>query len=92
MEKMIYIKKSNVLNDKRIDPKVYWALLNNFLNNIKIPSVPPILTSGEKISNIVEKTKIFNEFFVSQCTPLEYSSKLSSLLMNTDKGLNTVSI
>ena len=42
--KTSYIQeKSNVLNDKRTDPKVYWAVLNNFLNNSKIPSVPPIL-------------------------------------------------
>ena len=42
--KTSYIQeKSNVLNDKRTDPKGYWAVLNNFLNNSKIPSVPPIL-------------------------------------------------
>ena len=48
--------------------------------------------SGETITNIVKKANIFNEFFASQCTPLENSSKLPSLLMNTDKRLNTVSI
>ena len=36
-------KKSNALNDKNTDPKVYWTILNNFLNNIKIPSIPPTL-------------------------------------------------
>ena len=44
------LKKSNGRNDKRIDPKVYWTVLNNFLNNINIPFVPPILISGETIS------------------------------------------
>ena len=58
------------------------AVLNNFLNNIKIPSVPPILISGKTITNIVEKANIFNESFASQCTPLEKKSKLPSLLMN----------
>ena len=38
--KMCYIqKKSKALNDKSTDPKVYWTILNNFLNNIKIPSI-----------------------------------------------------
>ena len=87
-----YIKKSNVLIDKSTDPKVYWAVLNNFLNNIKIPSVPPILISGETITNIVEKVNIFNEFLASQCTPLEDNSKHPFLLMNTDKRLNRISI
>ena len=88
----IFKKESNVLNDKRIDPKAYWTILNNFRNNIKIPSVPPSLISDETITNIVEKVNTFNEYFASQCTSLENSSKLPPLLINTDKRLNTVSI
>ena len=66
--------------------------MNNFLNTIKIPSLPPVLISGETITNILEKANIFNEFFASQCTPLENNSKFPLLLMNTDKRLNTVFI
>ena len=90
--KMGYIqKKSNALNDKNTDPKVYWTILNNILHNIKIPSIPPILASGKTITNIVEKANLFNNFFASQCTPLENTSKLPPLLMKTDKRLNTIS-
>ena len=85
-------KKSNALNDKNTDPKVYWTILNNFLNNIKIPSITPILASGKTIRKIVEKAKLFNNFFPSQCTPLENTSKLPPLLMKTDKRLNTISL
>ena len=92
MQKTSYIKKNNVLNDKGTDANVYWAVLNNFLNNIKITSVPPILISGETIANIVEKANISNELFASQCTSLENNSKLASLLMNIDKRLNIISI
>ena len=84
-------KKSNALNDKNTDPKVYWTILNNILHNIKIPSIPPILASGKTITNIVEKANLFNNFFASQCTPLENTSKLPPLLMKTDKWLNTIS-
>ena len=84
-------KKSNTLNDKKTDPKVYWTILNNFLNNIKIPSIPPILASGKTITSIVEKGNLFNNFFASQCTPLENTSKLPPLLMKTDKRSNTIS-
>ena len=51
------------------------------------PSVPPIL-----ISDIVEVRNIFNEVFASQSTPLKNNSKLTTLLINTDKRLHTVSI
>ena len=84
-------KKRNALNDKNTDPKVYWTILNNFLNNIKIPSTSPILASGKAITYILKKANLFNNFFASQRTPLENTSKLSPLLMKTDKRLNTIS-
>ena len=59
--------------------------MNNFLNYIKILSVPQILISSETIKNAVEKPNIFNEFFAFQWSPLENSSKIPLLLMNTDK-------
>ena len=83
-------KKSNTLNDKNTDPTVYWTILNNFLNNIKIPSIPPILASGKAITKIVEKENLFNNFFASQSTPLANTSKLPPLLTKTDKQLNKI--
>ena len=57
--KIDYIqRKNNFLNDKLT--KIYRAVLNNFLNNIKIPSVPPILILGETITSIVEEANVFN--------------------------------
>ena len=84
-------KKSNTLNDKNTDPKVYWTILNIILHNIKIPSILPILAYGKTITNIVEKAILFNNFFASQCTPLENTRKLPPLLMKTDKRLTTIS-
>ena len=74
-------KKSNVLN---IQSYIALSLLNNFLHKIRITSVPPILKSGETITNIIEKVNIFNEFLVFQCNTLENRSKRALLLMNTD--------
>ena len=90
--KISYIKKSNVLNHKRTDPKVYWTILNNVLNNIKINSVPQIFISGETITSIIENENFLYEFFAFQCTPLQNNSKLFSFLINIDKRLNTISI
>ena len=44
-------KKSNALNDKNTDSKVYSTVLNNILHNIKIPSIPPILAPGKTITD-----------------------------------------
>ena len=84
-------KKCDALNDKNTDPKVYWTILNNILHNIKIPSIPPILAYGKTITKMAEKANLFNNFFASQCTPLENTSKLPPFLMKTDKRLNTIS-
>ena len=89
--KMSYIKnKVNILNEKKTDSKVYWTILNYFLNNIKISSIPPIFANGKTISNVADKANLFNEFFASQCTPLENSSTLLPFSMKTNKRLNTI--
>ena len=84
--KIGYIRqKISALNDKNTDPKVFLTILNNILDNIKIPSKSPILAYGKTITSIVEKANLFNHFFASQCTPLENTSNLAPLLMKTDK-------
>ena len=89
-------KGNNVVNDKCTDLKLYWSVLNNFLNNIpnsiKTSSVSPISMSGKAITDILKKANTPNDFFASWWTPLENNSQLSSLLRNTDKRLSTVSI
>ena len=89
--KMNYIKnKSNIPNDKKVDPKVYWTVLNYFLNNIKVPSIPPIFSNGKTITNIVDKANLFDDFFASQCTPLDNTSTLPPFLMKTNKSINSI--
>ena len=89
---MNYIKnKSNILNDKKADPKVYWTVLNYFLNNIKVPSIP-IFSNGKTITNIVDKANLFNDFFASQCTPLDNTSTLPPFLMKTNKSINSINL
>ena len=69
----------------------FWIKFLNKVLNIT-PSVPLIFLSGEKITNTIEKINILNQVFASQCTLLKNSSKPPSLLMNTNKHLNTISI
>lgn len=52
-----------LISDVQIQSYIALILLNNFLHKIRITSVPPILKSGETITNIIEKVNIFNLFF-----------------------------
>ena len=42
---------SNKLNNPLTAPKTYWSILNCFLNNRKIPAIPPLLVNGDIITN-----------------------------------------
>ena len=52
-----------VYNNCLTSPKAYWAILKMFLNNKKIPCIPPIYHNKNYIT---EKTDIINIFFAKQ--------------------------
>ena len=68
------IRLSAKVKDPSIAPKTYWSILNRFLSNKKIPIIPPILVDDKVVSNFAEKAKVFNSYFVSQCTSVIYKS------------------
>ena len=37
----------NKRSDPLTAPKIYWSILNRFLNNRKIPAIPPFLVNGD---------------------------------------------
>ena len=63
--------------DPTTSPRVYWSILKTILNNKKIPCIPPIYYSNNYITDFIENTQIFNNFFAKQCTLVENTSKLS---------------
>ena len=54
---------SDKLNDPLTASKTCWSILNRFLNNIKIPAIPPLLVNGDIIINFSEKADLFSNFF-----------------------------
>ena len=50
-------------NDLITAPKTYWKIIIRFLNNKKIPAIPPLLVNGEITSNFSQRASIFNKFF-----------------------------
>ena len=65
-------------------------MLDNFLNNIKIPSLPPLLVKGEIVSTILKKPELFNKFFASQCSPVNNYSTLQPFKLRTDMVIDKV--
>ena len=88
-------KKNYILNmtsklvDSHTAPKTYWTLLNRFLYNKKIPSIPLLLVDGKIVSDFYEKSNIFNNLF---CITMYSNKKCKDLaiLFVQDKHQNKV--
>ena len=71
-----YSKVAKRLLDPSTSPKTYWSILKTFLNNKKIPVIPPIFHDNKYITDFKQKAEIFNSYFSKQCTPLINNSKI----------------
>ena len=78
--------------DPTISAKAYWSILKTFLNNKKIPCIPPIHHNNNYITDFKEKAQIFNDFFAKQCTLVENSSKLPTNSFKRTNNLLTISL
>ena len=58
-------KLSLKLDNPDTAPKTYWSIINRFLNNKKIPIIPPVLFGGKLISDFEKKAELFNDYFTS---------------------------
>ena len=89
-------KYTNRLSKKLDDPsiilKVYWSILNTFLNTKKILNIPSLDINGKIISNFEKKVKLFNSHFASQCNPVNNSSVPPLLEYKTNGWLVSVNI
>ena len=68
------------LSNCKTSPKSSWSILKTFLNNKKIPCIPPLLHSGKFIMDFKEKAELFNDFFKMQCSLVSNNSELPSVL------------
>ena len=58
-----YSKVAKNLLDPSTSPKTYWSILKTFLNNKKIPVIPPIFRANEFIVDFKQRAEIFNSHF-----------------------------
>ena len=71
--------------------KAYWYLLKTFLNNKKVPLIPPLYHQGNFINNLKIKAELFNSFFASQSSLIKNDRKRPSHLnYKTDNRLSAV--
>ena len=80
-------KLSSKLDNPDTAPKTYWSIINRFLNNKKIPIIPPVLFEGKLISDFKKKAELFNHF-ASQCSLIKNTSTLTNLEYKTNERLN----
>ena len=60
------------LDDPNTSAKLSFSIINNFLNNEKIPSIAPILFNSTLISYFKQKAGLFNSYF---CLSRQYHFK-----------------
>ena len=87
-----YKDLGNKLADPTTGQKIYWKIMNKFLNKCKVPRIPPLFEQGSYILDLKEKATVFNNYFTSQCTPLVNDSELPTFTFRTNSRLSTFEI
>ena len=64
------------LNTIQKSTKAYWALLKIFLNNRKIPVIPPLFHNNKFVTDFKKKAELFNSFFAKECSLIKNDSKI----------------
>ena len=66
-------------------------MLKFFLNNRKIPVIPPLFHNNKFATDLKEKAELFNSLFAKQCSLIKNDSKIPPRLhFPIDKRLSTV--
>ena len=71
-----YERLTAKLNNPRTSAKAYWTILKTFVNGKKTPSIPPLFSNGQFVTEVVSKANIFNTFFAEQCTNIVSNSSI----------------
>ena len=86
-----FARIANRLSNNKKSTKTYWPLLKIFLNNKKIPLIPPLFHENCFITDFKEKAELFNSFFSNQSSLLKNCSKLpTNPRYVTDKRLRAI--
>ena len=72
--------------------QAYWSILKSFLNNKKIPYIPPLLRQNRFITKFKDKAELFKNSFANQCSLINNSSVLPSVwFKRTENVISSIS-
>ena len=60
-----YSRVASKLTNVQINSKTYWSLLNSFLNNKKIPLIPPLFHENKFVTILKKKPYFLMQFLKS---------------------------
>ena len=90
-KQIYFLRLTQKLNTIQESTKAYWALLKIFLNNRKIPVIPPLFHNNKFVTDFKEKAELFKSFFAKKCFLIKNGSKLPPrLYFLTEKRLSTL--
>ena len=79
------------LNDPTAAPKIYWKILKIFVNETKIPLIPPLLVGNQLVTDFLVKANLFNNSFSQQCTTVDNDSSIPpNITFSTEQKLSTL--
>ena len=73
-----YSKVTKKILDPSTSPKTYWPIWKTFLNNKKIPVIPPIFHETKFITDFEQKAEIFNSYISKQYQQQQISIRMST--------------
>ena len=80
-------------SNKATSSKAYWSILKTFLNDKKIPCIPPVFRINKFVIDFKEKTELFNVYFAGQCSLPKNNSELpKNVLFLTEERLSNIQI
>ena len=68
------MKIGQTLSNPNTGQGMYWSLMNQILNKVTIPVIPPLLENDIFVLDFTTKAEIFTDYFILQCTVIDTGS------------------
>ena len=87
-----FMKIGKTLSNSDTGNKRYRSLINKILNKTKVPLIPPLLENDVFVLDFEAKAKIFNDYFILQCSTLDTGSEIPDEVISDVPPLVNISI
>ena len=87
-----FMKIGETLSNSDTGTKRYWSLINKILNKTKVPLIPSLSENDVFVLDFEAKAKIFNDYFILQCSTLDTGSEIPDEVISDVPPLATIAI